>query len=66
MNQISNYSAGTKYPNTSESDSQACVWHIVEGIGPDGTRLAIEIYATDPMDAITRAQQRPLDRWKPA
>lgn len=46
--------AETKYPNTPESDRQARVCHVVTR--GDGT--TVEVYATDPMEAIALVQRR--------
>lgn len=46
-------SARVKYPNTKESDQQAEVMHIVTM--SDGT--TVELMATDPMDAISKANK---------
>ena len=43
-------SAGTKYPNTPESDKQLYVWH--EVTMTDGSK--VDIQARDPLDAMDK------------
>lgn len=60
------YSAGTKYPNTPESDRQPKVWHTVRAMGDDDGRwYETDVYASDPQAAIEQSQYRAPEMWTP-
>jgi hypothetical protein len=44
--------ARTKNPNTSASDMESMVMHVITYQANDGTRKEIELMASDPMEAI--------------
>lgn len=55
-------SASTSQPNTPETDRQAMVRHTVNGT-QNGKKVTVQVYATDPIDAINRARNLPDDAW---
>lgn len=63
---VTHLSAHTTNSNSPETDAMPRVWHTVNGVGPDGSDMTIQIYATDPMDAITTARRRPFSMWRKA
>jgi hypothetical protein len=52
-----NLSAHVEHPNTPESDKQDRVWHIVH-YTEDGEKQQMQVYATDPLDAIDTVRKR--------
>jgi hypothetical protein len=61
---LSNLSSYTEQPNTKESDRQPSIPHIVKAF-LNGTQVKTRIMASDPQDAITKAQLLPERHWTP-
>jgi hypothetical protein len=55
--------ARTKYRNTLETDMMDRVCHVVTQFKSE-EKYEIEIYATDPMDAISKASKIPFAEWE--
>lgn len=61
---MKNFIAETSEPNTAESDLNAKVWHTVDAEDDEGNKYQTHIMASDPGDAIQRAQYRAPELWK--
>ncbi len=60
---MKNISAGTKYPNTRESDQERLVMHVINGTNSKGEKVFLELMAECPIDAMEKASKFPEETW---
>lgn len=61
---MKNFLAELSEQSTDESDRQCKVWYTVDAEDEDGNKYRTQIMASDPGDAIQRAQYRAPELWQ--